>query len=65
MARTSYTHAGTAVFTSESCVAFEICPVAAQIIAACEKVLALDINSPLMKVLAGLEYILKKSQVQI
>ena len=34
-----------------------------QITKACEKVLSLDVNSPLMKVLAGLEYILKKSQV--
>lgn len=33
-----------------------------QILKACEKVLSLDVRSPLMKVLAGLEFILKKAQ---
>ena len=36
-----------------------------QITNACTKVLDLDVSSPLMKVLAGLEYILKKAQVSV
>lgn len=36
-----------------------------QIMKACDKVLSLSIQEPLMKVLAGLEYILRKAQVSI
>ena len=34
-----------------------------QIQKSCERVLSLNIQEPLMKILAGLEYVLKKSQV--
>ena len=44
-----------------------LCPLAyyriAQINRACEKVLLLGVNEPLMKILSGLEYVLKKAQV--
>ena len=32
---------------------------------ACEKVLSLDIREPLMKILTGLEYVLRKAQVKV
>lgn len=34
-----------------------------QIVKACDKLMSLDLQVPVMKVLAGLEYILKKAQV--
>ena len=36
-----------------------------QVRVSCEKVLSLSVQEPLMKILAGLEYILRKSQVRL
>lgn len=34
-----------------------------QIVKSCDKVLSLSVQEPLMKILAGLEYILRRAQV--